>query len=235
MFYYQSVYSYDIPACHFNILKNSGFDVSHLPENDKLERNKMIGLMMRENRELTNFLRETTKQIIDYYIQLNNLKKEELLLRQYDGFYTTRKLTLKHYEGFPAKLEEKNFYQVFLFSINKAMYIAKSGNDLLVKGVPDKYDEMNKLYDQLLQINFMSKQSISTSLNYLKNYLLTTNNLNMFLIPIKNSLKIYIEEFGEMIVGKRAVKMIQIDEIDRYQYFKIYLEPFFKAIVFDLF
>jgi hypothetical protein len=235
MFYYQSVYSYDIPACHYNILKNSGFDVSHLPVDDKFERNKLIGLMMRDDKNLTKFLRQTTIKVIDYYIETNEIKKSELLLRQYDGLYTTKKLCLKHNPIFPIKLELKNFYPIFLFSICKTMYIASDDkNNLLVKGVPDKYPEIENFYQQLLTINYLSKKSISVSLNMLKEKLFSDDNLALFLIPNDRGFKLYLDDFGEMIISKKAIKMVDINEIDKYQYFSLYLEPFFKAIVFDL-
>ena len=238
-FYYRAVYSYDIPACHYNILKNSGFDISHLPENDKFERNRLIGLMMKNDPKLTKFLRSTTKEIIDYYIESNAISKDELLLVQYDGFYTTKKLTLKHKKEHLAHLAQRDFYDVFLFSICRRMYIAKTSDGrLLVKGVPNKYPQLEKLYTILLSLNFMSKKSISSGLNFLKNYLLTCQDKEFFLIPVetpKNSFRFYMKEFGEMVISKKALKMVSIDEIEKQLYFHIYLEPFFKAIVFDLF
>ena len=59
---------YDIEACHYTILKNKGYDLSHIDPEDKLGRNIMIGQMMRDNPRITSLLRTTTESIINDYI-----------------------------------------------------------------------------------------------------------------------------------------------------------------------
>jgi len=220
-------------------MKNSGYDVSMLPEDDKKKRNILIGIMIGKDPSFGKFLRNTTKSVMDYYIQLNKLKKSEILLRQYDGMFVTRKLELMHNPDFPVRLEEREFYDTFLLSNCRRMYMGLNSTrgNFFVKGIPngDEYTHMIKFYHRLLNINFMSKTGLSGSLKYLKEEFLTSDNLDLFKIPIGGKFRIYIIDYGKIDVSKRSANMIQIDEIDKEYYFHIYLEPFFKAIVHDLF
>lgn len=238
-FLYRGCYSYDIPSCHYNILKNSGYDVTHIPTDDKLARNSTIGMMMRRDKKLTKFLRSTTESIIDYYIADNHITEDDLLLRQYDGFYVTRKLVLRHDPKHPAHLEEQCFYDTFLFSICRTMYMGYSiqSDRFLIKGVPNNYPTMIELYKKFIGFNFLSKQRLSSTLAYFKEMVLTSQNKNLYFIPIdeiSTDFKVFIKDFGESIVKGRSLNMVHLDEIDRKKYFQIYLEPFFKAIVFQL-
>jgi len=236
-FIYNNVYSYDIPSCHYNILKNSGYDVSEINEHDKKERNTQIGLLMKDDKNLTKFLRDTTKQIIDFYIENNFINKNEIILRQYDGFYTTRYLNLHLKHNLPAKLELKNLYDVFIFSINRKMYLGVDYNkdSYLIKGIPFKYHEIENLYKKILRSNFLNIRSIFNKLQKLKLYILNSDKIQLYAIPVdddKTEFKIFFKEIGELIISKQSLKLIDPSEIDKYKYFQIYLEPFFKSIVY---
>ena len=88
----KDLYLYDIEACHYNLVKKLGLDISELDENDKTSRNIQIGKMMRKNPRLTSVLRNTTRSIIDEYIRKNNIQEDEIVIRQYDGMILTRGL-----------------------------------------------------------------------------------------------------------------------------------------------
>jgi len=235
---YKNIYSYDIPSCHYNILKNSGYDVSHINPDNKFERNKEIGLMMRGDKELTKFLRSTTKEIIDFYISNNMITQSDILLRQYDGFYSTRSLDITLENNFPAKLEFKNLYDIFIFSINMKMYLGNDcyNNELLIKGIPARYDEIDNIYKKILNINFLDIKSIINYLKKYKDYVMNTDKLKLFMIPTdSNKVKIFLKDIGEINISKKTIDMIDEDDIDRKKYFQLYFEPFFKAIIYETF
>jgi hypothetical protein len=236
-FIYKNIYSYDIPACHYNILKSSDYDISHIDKDNKFERNKAIGIMMRDDPELTKMLRSTTKEIVDFYISNNLLSPSDVILRQYDGFYSTKSLNLNLVHNYPASLEFKNLYDIFIFSINKKMYLGLDchNDELLIKGIPSRYDEVDALYKKMLNINFMDVRSIITSLQKFKKTIYTNDKIKFYMIPVKDKFKIFLSDLGEVNFNKKTVKMIDVEDIDREKYFQLYFEPFFKSIIYEIF
>lgn len=234
---FKNVYSYDIPSCHYNILKNSGYDISDIPIENKLERNTHIGMLMRDDKNLSKFLRSTTKKIIDFYIENNFLKQSDIILRQYDGFYTNKYLNLNIKNDLPAKLELKNLFDIFIFSINKKMYIAVdyTKNEYLIKGVPFNYDEMKHIYKKILNLNFLNLKSIFNTLDKIKYNILNSEKVNLYAIQIdRNEYKIFFKDMGEIILPRKSLKLVDLNEVDREKYFQLYIEPFFKSIVYHI-
>ena len=109
-----NVYSYDITACHYNILKSLNIDVSKINKENKLERNIQIGKMMKYNSNLTNVIRNTTESLIDEYILRNKISDDNIIIRQYDGFITTKPLVLTTTQYLPIELQ--SIFSVFIIS-----------------------------------------------------------------------------------------------------------------------
>lgn len=231
----RSIYSYDISACHYNILKNNGFDVSHLDENDKRKRNIQIGQMMKGNPELTKFLRETTESIIDEYINKNDLDNDEIVIRQYDGFLCTRMLDVTEIGAMP--LEKRDKFTIFITSINRKMYIARNAfGETKVKGVPFIYDKMKRIYAALCATTDASdKNIIFKRLQYFKDQFLLSNDYSLFGIPTgkENKFNIFLKKYGELEVSGSTLRIMDLDDIDRMKYFEFYIEPFTKSIVYQ--
>jgi len=116
---------YDIESCHYNILKNMNYDLGNINKENKIERNIAIGKLMRDNPKLTTILRTTTESIIDELISRNNIKEEEIVLRQYDGIMTKKYLKDLDFGHIPLSLRKT--FEIFISSYNRNMYIAKDG------------------------------------------------------------------------------------------------------------
>ena len=68
-----NLFQYDFSACGYNILKNSGFDISNIEYFDKKKRNIQIGLLQRDNPSLAGFLASSIENLIDFYLKENNI------------------------------------------------------------------------------------------------------------------------------------------------------------------
>jgi len=229
------VYEYDIPQCHYNILKINGYDISDIPFEDKFERNKKIGLMMRSNPRLTKFLRETTTSIIDGYIKVNELKESDILLRQYDGILVRKRFALT--DEMQLSLKLKHYYTKFIISFDRNMYIAMSGGDVVIKGIPHLYPKMEKYLNKILHINFLNVNSIATLLKKIKEEFYSSN-INLFMIPsIKDKYEVILKNVGQVSITESAVKigLVDLQMIDIDKYFESYLVPFLRSIVFHFF
>lgn len=224
---------YDIEACHYTILKNKGYDLSHIDPEDKLGRNIMIGQMMRDNPRITSLLRNTTESIINDYININNIEDDDIVIRQYDGLILKRKLDVTNIGHMPLELRQA--FKIFISSINRRSYIALDGNnELTVKGVPFKYKAMNGVYRELCSMLNVTKPSLFTRLQKLKDDFFETENPELFGIPVKNNkFNIFLLGYGELEVSQSTLKIMDTDDVDRERYFKFYIEPFTKSIVYE--
>lgn len=230
------VYDYDIPSCHYQILKNIGYDMSDIPEDDKKTRNIKIGILMKDDPALIKFLRETTISTIKEYMKINEIKKSDILLHQYDGILLKTPLTFG--DSLDLHLILKNYYSKFLISFERKMYMGFNENgEVTIKGVPNLYKNMETFMKQIMNINFTNNNAISNSLKHLKESFYS-KGIDLFAIPMDNEkYNVLLKDMGNVQIGKSAIKLGMIDNnmimID--DYFKMYLEPFFKSIVYNFF
>lgn len=226
------VYDYDIPSCHYQILKNINYDLSDIPEHDKETRNIKIGLIMRDNPDLAKYLRETTISTIDEYLKINEIKESDIILRQYDGILLRKPMV--NLNSLELEIILKNYYNKFLISIQRDMYIAKSDTQNVFKGIPNLYNEMEKFLNKILEINYANICSIALSLKNLKQEFFN-GNIKLFFIPFKkNRFKVFMKELGPIEVGETIIKleMMELKQIDIEKYFDTYISPFFQSIVY---
>ena len=229
----RDVYLYDIESCHYTIMEKYGWDLTGIEKDDKLERNIQIGKLMRKNPRLTSFLRNTTRSVIDEYMRANNLTESDLLLRQYDGIITKKTLRITDLGGIPFNV--RKHFQIFISSINRNWYIALNSNlKTEIKGVPYRYDEMDKIYEKICKINYLNKESIFRNLQLIKNYIITNEDPKLFAIPTaNNTYNIFLKTYGQIEVSKSTLKIMDPDDIDRDKYFDFYISPFTKSIVVE--
>lgn len=215
-------------------MQNLGLDMTGIEVEDKLKRNIQIGKLMRRNPKLTSLLRNTTKSIIDEYIRVNDVTEDDLILRQYDGILLHKKrLRITDLKGIPLNI--RKHFMIFISSIDRKKYIAlDSEMKTTVKGVPFKYDEMNKMYEAICKINYTNKESIFRHLQRIKDHIMTTQNAKLFGIPVSDQkYNIFLKGYGQVEVTKATLKIMDPDEIDRERYFNFYIVPFTKSIVVD--
>ena len=229
----KDLYLYDIEACHYNLVKKLGLDVSELDANDKTSRNIQIGKMMRKNPRLTSVLRNTTRSIIDEYIRQNNIKDDEIVIRQYDGMILTRGLQETNVGQLP--LNTRKFYQIFIASIDRSKYISlDNANKTSIKGVPFRYPHMDAVYEKICKLNFGKKGAIFRGLQNMKDAFLNSNDSKLFGVPLKSGkFNVFLTRYGEMQVSGQTLKIMDTDDIDKRRYFDFYIVPFTKSIVVD--
>lgn len=227
------IHVYDIKACHYQILNNLGFDLSGIDPNDKIGRNIEIGKMMRKNPRITSLLRKTTESIINDYIVKNNITEDEIVIRQYDGMLLTR--TLEHTNIGHMPLERRKTFQKLIASIDRKKYIAIDHNsNVTIKGVPGRYEYIDNIYKKLCKIVDHNKDSLFTHLQRIRDEILNSKNTKIFGIPKGEKFIIFLNGYGELEVSKSTLNIMDPDDIDRERYFKYYIQPFTKSIVFEL-
>jgi len=229
----RDVHLYDIKACHYTIMSNLGFDLDGIDPEDKLGRNIKIGQMMRDNPRITSLLRNTTEAVIDDYIIKNKIQDDEIVIRQYDGMILTR--TLEHTNIGHIPLERRMSYQKFITSIDRHKYIAMDNNfEISIKGISHRYNKMDSIYVRLCKLSDLSKDRMFHHLQKIKDEIFNSADAELFGIPTTNDkLTIFLKGYGELSISPSTLRIMDTEDIDRERYFKFYIEPFAKSIVFE--
>ena len=232
----RDVFSYDIKACHYNLLKIFGYDMRDIPKDKKLERNIKIGKIMRDNESIKTRLRETTNRIIDDYIKFNEIMEDDIIIRQYDGLITTKRLMETTKSVLP--LEQQNRYDLLLISIERGKYIAFDNlkGKVKIKGVPNLYDGIKKYYKMLIKIvDIENKSRVLSNLDTLKTTFENEKDLNIFAIPAnEDEVEIIFKSFGQIKVKKNTLYYMDDEEIDKSFYYDFYLHSFVQSVVLEI-
>ncbi len=227
----KDVYLYDIPSCHYVIMEKMGFDMSCVPKDDKLERNKQIGLMMRENPKITSMLRNITESTISEYLTRNDIGEDELILRAYDGVITTKMMTETTTQYVPIAL--RGMFDTLIISSDRQRYIGWSGKTV-IKGISHRYDRMDQMFTKLVKINFAKKRHIFESLQKIRDQVVEGTDIYMYCIPVKeNKFNIFLKEYGETEISKGIANMLDVSDIDKERYYDFYLRSFCESITLE--
>lgn len=228
----KDIYSYDISACHYNILKSLNYNISNIEKDDKLKRNIQIGKLMKNNLKLTNLIRTTTESLIDEYIIRNKILKDDIIIRQYDGFITTKLLKETTDQYLPIDLKE--IFSIFIISSDRTMFIATDGINYSIKGIPYRYEKIDKIYERILKINYANKYSIFVELQNIKDEILNSLDPLLYCIPLNdNKYNIFLKEYGQFEISDSLSKVLDVNDIDKEKYFNFYFKPFFESIVIE--
>ena len=226
------VFSYDITSCHYSILKNLGLDLNNIDKSDKKGRNIKIGKMMRSNPRLSKILRRTTESTISEYLVRNNIKNDDVILRQYDGVMLLKRL--QDINSCTLPIELQNTFSTFIISINRRWYIAIYEKGFVVKGIPYIYPAIITVLEKLARINYANKSTIFKMLENLKKEILESNDIKLYSIPVsENKYTIFLNKYDQITVTENALRYIDFDDIDKNRYFNFYIRPFTESIVLE--
>jgi len=176
-------------------------------------------------------LRQTTESLISEYINRNGLDESDILIRQYDGFLT-KKLLSDTDQYLP--LELKDIYSKMVVAITGDKYIATTGKRTIIKGVANYYNELEPFYNELFNINFLSKSHVFNCLDRIKKGFLECKDIKVFCIPYDEKYNtIFFKTYGNIKISKQVSKMAEHEEVDKQVYYNIYLKPFIQGIIMD--
>ena len=231
-FLMRDLYVYDIESCHYTILTNLGYNTDLIPIDDKLERNKFIGLMMRDNPRLVEILRQVTTATLNEYILRNKIKSDDIVLRQYDGIITTKQLKETTTKYIPLPLRKT--YQIFLSSIDRKSYLAYDGNKVTIKGISNRYEGIDSIFKRLIKCNFADRIETFKELQRIKDFVLNSNDPELFCIPVGKKFCLFLKAYGQVEISPTLARVMDVNDIDKNKYFQHYLVPFTQSIIYEL-
>jgi len=232
----RDVFSYDIEACHYNLLVKFGYDMTYIDKENKLKRNIQIGKIMRDNQTIKSRLRETTTKIIDDYIAFNEIEESDILIRQYDGIITTKRLMETEKSILPLAMQ--NRYDIVLISIDRGKYIAFDNlrKKVRIKGVPNIYDGIKEYYRKLIKIvDIENRSGVLSNLDKFKISFDKEQDLNVFAIPVdEDEVEMIFKSFGQIKIKKNTLYYLDDEEIDKNFYYDFYLHSFVQSVVLEI-
>lgn len=145
------IYEYDISKANINILYHDGVitkeQLNHFALMSRNDREKSIGLMIRENSDIQTILSDGIIEMKKRFFESNNILDTEVLAIKNDAvFVIGRKMTYTKFENVEFAL--KNFYSIYMKIFNLEIYYRSdqvTGLDMIdVKGINDKKLELHR-------------------------------------------------------------------------------------------
>ncbi|MFW6002136.1 MAG: hypothetical protein ACOCQD_02250 [archaeon] len=223
------LYEYDFSMCSYQILKNIGWDLSHIETEDKTKRNIQIGLLQRDNPKLSQFLQNEVKNLIDYYLSRNNILDNEIVLRQFDGVILKKPL---HRLTETLPLDHRSNILKFIVSPDRASYLALLDNGTVkVKGVSNLPVDAS-FYNLFKNLDFGNFRNLVNQLENIR-IVIIGNNSNIlwhchlnndgnYLVPIEDDL---------LILRPSVINSIDVRDVNKFICWEKYVWNFVSSLL----
>lgn len=169
-----NIKEYDIKSAGFNILIAKGLlsqeQIEHLEELPKERRNIEIGLMQKNNKELSKARNEGLKEYRKKFFEANGLDSESVISIKSDAIFVVNK-PIKYTRFDNILFRQKNKYSSYYRINNIELYFSKRDNKLDVKGINDldlsKHKHFMSFLKKIIKLNEISN---SSARNYLYDF-----------------------------------------------------------------
>lgn len=221
----RDLYSYDIVSAFPSIMQNINYDFQNVDLSNKTERNIFIGKKQIDNEVLSSYLNQSVESLLSFYLQENNIKNEEIISTQKDGFILTKKLN-NTTEFIEMKFRE--YIDFLILSVDRKKFLYCSDNKITVKGLSHYYSALDPIFQQFSNLNFYNKKNLFQQLEDIKNSILQSNDKSLFLIPKNEKSFIALTYKGDFEITDP--NLISINSINKPKYFDHYFKDFLNSI-----
>lgn len=226
-----NLYEYDFSSCVYNILNNIGWDLDEVDEEDKLKRNIQIGYIRRDNPRVSVYLENSMKSLIDYYLRINNIKDEEIVLRQKDGLILTK--PMKNLNE-TMSLDFRGVISKLVTSLDRRKWLiiySDPKSDVTVKGIKNNlYDR--SIYNFFRNFNYSNKHSLIDSIEKFRQVVYgERGRKSWYVLKEDDEYIVPIKEVGYMKLRKSTISSLSIEDIDKRLLWEDYLWPFVESIM----
>lgn len=203
------------------------YDFKGISLSDKQQRNLFIGKEQINNPQLSSFLNEAVKSLTDYYLRVNEVKPDEIIFRQKDGFILTTKLAKTNDY---IEMKFRGMIDLLISDINRsAMVYFDDIGQISVKGVRHYYKALDKIYSKFLDFNFYDKKTLFQQMHLLKNKILKPSDVSLYGVPVDDGYYTFMLK-GERAMKTKDIGFINPQDIDTRKYFNFYFKNFFDSI-----
>ena len=223
------LFEYDFSACFYTLLKNIGWDLSKIEFEDKTLRNIQIGKLQKENPSLSKYLITNTDKLIDFYMRINDLTTDHIIIRQRDGIITTKPLQ-KINTTMPIDFRGM-ILKLIISKDRKKWLMIKNNGDVKVKGISHKPINIS-FYDTFKNFDYGNKTTIINSLEKLRLNIINSQNISWFSFPEDDgTFSIPIKNEGLIKFRKSILNMLDQKEIEKEFIWNKYIWPFAESLI----
>ena len=219
------LYYYDIRSCYYQLAKSVYFDLGGIDENDKEARNIALGKKQIDNENFSTFLRDTSEGLVEYYLSDNNIQQDEIIVIQTDGCVLTRMLRESEFE---IKPDLQEHITLMIITPDRRKFLHVSDKGVTVRGLPNRYKELDKVFERFKKLNVYNKKILFKQLNQIKEFVIDQDNPELYIITKGDKKLVITKKHGVMEVGKRV--SIDVSRIDTQKYFEVYFKEFLDSI-----
>lgn len=224
------LYYYDIVACYPTILKTQAYDFSNVDLDNKQERSEFIGKRQRGNENMSSYLISSADALVSYYLMDNKVDTKDIVMTQRDGFILTR--PIENNNTF-ITMELRRVIDFMILSLDRKKYLMCSNGEVIVKGMPHLYSEIEKAYNKFADLDFYNKKRLFGQMSGIKNYVMSNEDVKFFAIPYGEKKYGFLTYKGPIALDD--IEYASMKLIDREQYFINYIKPFLDSIYLELY
>lgn len=223
-----TLFSYDFSTCAYNLLKSIGWDLSNINYDDKEKRNIQIGLLQRDNPRLAKFLLNSITNLVNHYFIINDITKDNLVVRARDGFIIKKKMNILDHT---MPIDLRSVISKFIISTDRKKYLAIHMNgDVEVKGIKNKTVDVS-FYNLFKNLDFSTKRSLLIGLERMRQTILDSENILWFSTKDEDNYNVPIIGSGILKLNKASLHLIDSGEIDKHFLWEEYVWPFARSIL----
>jgi hypothetical protein len=221
----KDLFFYDIRSCYYQIANSVSYDLGDIEVDNKEQRNIAIGKEQIGNPGLTDYFANTASATVNYYLTKNNVKPEEIILTQRDGCIVTK---LLNQDGSFMNMDLRAHYNFMIITPDRKKYLAASDEEVTVKGVPNKYDKLDKVYNKFKDLNFYDKKQLFKQFKRIKE--LVTESDDSMLYIIERDLDKFVIYRKHGIIQLKGNSDISTKGIDKQKYYDLYFSEFMQVL-----
>ena len=155
-----NIKEYDIKSAGFNMLISanalSNSQIEKLSKMDKEKRNKKIGIMQRNNKEITKIINSQLEYYRAKFIQENNLEDRNIISVKKDAFFLLN-AKIKYDTFDNVVFRKKNKYSSYYRMNNLEFYFSKYKDQLDIKGIGNLVNKKDDVTNSHLHEDYMIK------------------------------------------------------------------------------
>jgi hypothetical protein len=223
-----NLFFYDFQSCYYTILENIGWSLEGIEKNDKTKRNIQLGILQKNNPQLSKFLIESSESLVEHYIKINNLKEKEVILKQRDGLISSRKLDNID-QTMPISL--RSIILRMIITLNRNQYLAiHSTGEVEVKGISNKPEDVG-FYQLFKNLDFTNKKQLFHGLEKIRQTVLNSKNIMWFTEEKEDMYLVRIIGEGIVKINRSSIKFIGTDDIDKNYTWINFIWPFAESCI----
>jgi hypothetical protein len=226
----QDLYLYDFKSAYPRILDGIDWDFQDVDLANKYDRNIAIGLAQRNNENLSSFLMNTVGSLLQFYLAENNVNEKDIIVTQRDGFILNT--FLSNTDEF-LELDFREHIQLMVITPDRKKYLTISDQGVTVKGLQNKYDALDSVYELFSKLNLYSKKVLFKQLNRIKDRVIHGEDKKFYMVEVGDRKAVLTKTHGTLVVADD--RMFNLKDIDTQKYYDHYFKEFLEAIFLEFY